>query len=78
MTLDEWRSVSGLTWSDIAELICCSKPYPGMISKGKAHPSFKMACRIEEISNGLVPRTNWYPDANAPVGKPGGKSLLED
>ena len=69
MTLDEWKQVSGLTYTAIATLIPCSKPYPGMIAKGKVRPSWKMACRIEEISSGQVSRTIWYPDRAPPIGK---------
>lgn len=32
-----------------------------MIAHGKARPGFKMACRIEAVTGGSVPRTNWYP-----------------
>ena len=78
MSLEEWRVMSGLTFADIAELIPCSKPYPGMIARGKVRPGFKMACRIEEITNGLVPRTNWFPEAYAPIGVPRQHKLLED
>ncbi len=69
MTLSEWKDISGLTWSEIAQLVPCSKPYPSMVDRGKAHPSFKMACRFEEISNGLVKRTAWYPDPSKSIGK---------
>jgi len=31
-----------------------------MIANGKANPGFKMACRIEALTGGLVPVTNWY------------------
>lgn len=70
MTLKEWADLSGLTWTDIALLVGCSTPYPGMVARGKAFPSWKMAKRFEEISNGLVPKTNWYPDNEEPIGIP--------
>lgn len=76
MTLEEWRLISGLTYADIAELIPCSKTYPGMIARGKVTPGFKMACRIEEVTQGLVPRTNWFPDRPAPIGA--GRNINEN
>ena len=75
MSLDDWARYTGLTYTDIAKLIPCSQPYPGMIASGRAKPSWKMACRIEEISNGLVPRTNWFEDRAPTVGTPKSKTL---
>lgn len=69
MTLAEWAQRHGLAYTEIAKLICCSPPYPGMIARGKVRPSYRMACRIEEITSGHVPRTNWFPEPLAPIGQ---------
>lgn len=69
LTLKEWCELSGLTLTDLSELLPCSQPYPGMIDSGKAHPSFKMACRIEQVTNGLCPRSRWYPSEDEVIGE---------
>jgi hypothetical protein len=61
LTFDEWRRASNLTYSDVARLVPCSISYPRMWAHGLARPSYEMACRIEEVSEGLVRRTQWYP-----------------
>lgn len=66
MTLEEWRRASNLTYQAIADLIPCSGSYPHMIATGKAQPGYRMAVRIEQVSNGMVPRTNWYPSEETP------------
>lgn len=63
MTLEAYISAHGMTNTEFAKLIPCSYSYPGMIIRGKAKPGFQMACRIESVTGGLVPRTNWYPEA---------------
>lgn len=66
MSLAEYIETTGISLTDFSKLIPCSYSYPGMIIKGKATPSYRMAARIEQITGGLVPRTNWYP-AGEPV-----------
>lgn len=61
MSLEEYISAHGMTNTEFAKLIPCSYSYPSMIIKGKARPGYKMAIRIESVTGGLVPRTNWYP-----------------
>lgn len=61
MTFEQWIKASNLTYEAVARLIPCSSSYPHMLATGKASPSFRMACRIEAVTNGLVPRTNWFP-----------------
>lgn len=46
--------------STIAKEIPCTPAYMSMIAGNKANPSYQMAKRIELITNGLVPKTNWY------------------
>lgn len=60
MTLDEYIQTTGITKSEFAQIIPCAYSYPGMIIKGVV-PSYRMAKRIEQVTNGLVPRSNWYP-----------------
>lgn len=62
MTLLEYmQERPEITYVDIARAIGCSDPYPGMIARGKARPSFDMAIMLEKYTGGLVSRTNWYP-----------------
>lgn len=75
MDLNEWKRVTGGTFTWLASEIPCSTPYPSMLAAGKAHPSYKMACRIEQVTGGMVPRTNWYPEANALIGQANDISL---
>ena len=63
MTLKEYLLNSGLSMADFARLVPCSHNYPGMIINGKARPSYRMAERIENLTAGLVPRSNWYAPA---------------
>lgn len=61
MTLKEYIENTGISLADFARLVPCSYNYPGMIINGRAKPSYRMATRIESVTAGLVPRTNWYP-----------------
>ena len=70
LTLQEWLEASNLTYRALSRLIPCSLSYPRLIAQGLARPSYEMAIRIEEISGGLVPRTNWYPAPTAPNTNP--------
>ena len=65
MSLVEYLETTGISKTDFSKLIPCSYSYPGMIIKG-TRPSYDMAVRIESVTSGLVPRTNWYP-AGEPV-----------
>lgn len=51
-----------ISYSSIAKLIPCHFSYIGKIANGTRMPSYAMARRIEQITNGEVKRTNWYPD----------------
>lgn len=61
MSLQEWKDLQGISWSAFARLVPCSHPYPRMIASGQVRPSYAMAVRIEAITNGAVPRSQWYP-----------------
>ena len=69
MTLAEWVKTHGFAYTEVAKLIGCSPPYPGMIARDKVRPSYRMACRIEEVTAGMVPRTNWYPSPLPQIGE---------
>lgn len=67
MTINEYidkkqNSGEKVNYSTIAEQVPCAPQYISMIANGKRRPSFIMARRIEQITNGQVPKTNWYPD----------------
>lgn len=62
MSLADWCKLTDYPYSALAKEVPCSQPYIGMIAKGKAHPSFKMALRLEKLTNGMVSRENWYPN----------------
>lgn len=61
MSLREYCEVAGMSFSEFARRVPCSTSYPRMIAKGEAWPSYKMAKRIEALTDGIVPRTRWYP-----------------
>ena len=65
--LARWCRGSGVTFSALARLIPCSVAYPAMIAKG-TRPSWSMACRIEEITNGDVSKDLWFPPRKKIVG----------
>ena len=51
-----------VNFSTIAKEIPCAPAYISMIANGKANPSYRMAARIEIITNGMVSRKNWYDE----------------
>jgi transcriptional regulator with XRE-family HTH domain len=61
MTIKEYVIAKNITLTSIADLIPCTPQYISMISAGKSNPSYKMAKRIEEVTNGEVEKENWYP-----------------
>jgi plasmid maintenance system antidote protein VapI len=63
MTLAEYIETMGLTQAAFAQKVPCSEAYISMIIKGK-RPGWKMACRIENVTGGLVPLSNWYRNTN--------------
>lgn len=62
MSLKDYIQSGQATYSGLAREIPCSQPHIWDIANGKANPSFKMACRIENVTSGIVPRTLWYPN----------------
>jgi len=79
LTLQEWLDASELSYSAFARSVPCSTSYPRLLAHGLARPSYEMATRIEELSGGLVPRTNWYPAGESPQSyQPFSDNLAED
>lgn len=62
MQLKEYLSNNEITKSAFARDIPCHYTYIIKIIKGEKKPSYEMARRIEQITNGQVKRTNWYPN----------------
>lgn len=66
MTLQEYIELQkdkgeDASYSEIARKIPCHVSYISMIANGKRIPSYEMARRIEQITDGAVKRENWYP-----------------
>lgn len=59
--LQEWLDVAEMTYSGFSRLVPCSVSLPRLWARGLARPSYEMACRIEQMTDGSVPRTLWYP-----------------
>ena len=66
LTLQEWLELTGTSYSAFSRQIPCSVAYPRMLALGLARPSYEMAVRIEQLTRGEVPRTNWYPSSDEP------------
>lgn len=49
-----------VSYSSIAREVPCKAHYISMIAMGKRRPSYDMAKRIEMVTDGEVPVTNWY------------------
>lgn len=58
----EWMNKKGedINFSTIAEKIPCSPTYISKIANGKVNPGYRMAARIEQITDGMVTKANWY------------------
>lgn len=70
MSLQQWLELMEMSYAAFARLIPCSIGYPRMIAQGLARPSYEMACRIENVTGGAVPRTRWYaPGENIAIQK---------
>lgn len=62
MDLLEYKVAYSTSLNQLAKQIPCARQYLSNVSRGKEFPSYKMACRIESVTNGKVPRTNWYQE----------------
>lgn len=56
---EEGKKVS---YSSIAREIPCHVTYIAKVANGTRMPSYAMARKIEQMTDGEVKRTNWYPD----------------
>lgn len=61
MSLAEWLRASELSYSAFSRMLPCAVAYPRKLALGLARPSYELACRIEQVTDGAVPRTRWYP-----------------
>lgn len=61
LSLQEWLEASEMTYYAFSRLVPCAVAYPRKIALGLARPSYELACRIEQVTDGAVPRTRWYP-----------------
>ncbi len=61
-TLRDYLETSDMTAGALAELIPCSRSYISRIASGGASPGYKMACRIEAVTYGVVKKQLWFPD----------------
>jgi hypothetical protein len=59
--LRQWLELRGMAASAFSALVPCSISLPGQWIRGVATPSYRMACRIEQVTDGVVPRTLWFP-----------------
>jgi hypothetical protein len=75
LSLAEWLEASEMSYSAFSRLVPCAVAYPRKIALGLARPSYELACRIEQVTDGMVPRTRWYP---APPVKNTQYSIEED
>jgi len=69
ITLQQWLDASNLRYSDLARLLSCSLSYPRLLAQGLAIPSYEMAILIEQVTGGLVHRTQWYPAGSTAPGR---------
>lgn len=61
MTLKEYLTLHPeYSLSKIAREVPCTPQHIIMIANGKRKPSFDIAKKIEQITNGSVAITNWY------------------
>ena len=61
LTLQQWLDATETSYSAFSRLLPCSVGYPRQLARGLARPSFEMALRIEQVTDGAVPRTLWFP-----------------
>lgn len=62
MDLKSWLEGNAITHKEFADRIPISRSYVTHIVTGRSSPPYKLACRIEEVTKGEVPKTNWFPE----------------
>lgn len=78
LSLQEWLEASEMTYTAFARLVPCAPSYPRLLAQGLARPSYAMACRIERVTGGAVPRDRWFPPSPETSNKPKPGKTLED
>jgi DNA-binding XRE family transcriptional regulator len=73
MTLEQYKNKFGTTYAHIARNCGVTQAAISSIATGSKRPSYELAIQIEDITRGLVPRTNWYaprsPDITVTIGR---------
>lgn len=67
LSLQEWLNATETSYSAFSRMLPCSVGYPRQLALGLARPSYELACRIEQVTEGSVPRTRWYPPAEKTI-----------
>lgn len=61
MTLEEYiKTTPNMSQNKFAKLIPCDRTHITHIIAGKRVPSYMMAKRIEQVTDGKVEKDNWY------------------
>jgi DNA-binding transcriptional regulator YdaS (Cro superfamily) len=60
-TLSEYKARTGISYSHIARLCGVVPATISQIAAGPHTPSFDLAVKIEEATNGHVSRHTWFP-----------------
>lgn len=61
MTLQEYLNSSRMTHDELAKQIPCARSYITLIAGG-LKPSYKFACRLEDVTQGQVPKSTFFPE----------------
>lgn len=69
MTLEEYLIQGKGRAAALAREIPCTQAHISKIKNRITIPSFEMAKRIEALTGGLVPLSNWYKLENASIGE---------
>jgi len=67
MTLQEYRTRFGVSYSHISRLCNVTQAAISLIANDKLKPSFDLAVKIEAATSGHVGRDIWYPPRPAPI-----------
>lgn len=67
LILEAWLAAVQMSYSAFAREVPCSTSYPRLLAQGHARPSYEMAQRIEDLTNGTVTRELWYPPSTDKV-----------
>lgn len=59
-TLKEYIQTAQVDQVSLSKLIPCHQSYLSLLVSGKRTPSYRMAKRIEQVTNFKVSRKNWF------------------